>query len=522
MTSRNFTIDNVNPLIQYAPAAAWSEGSRTGGDPLASSYSNNGTFTLCTTQGSSATFSFNGTQVYVFGARRANHGPYTVTLDGASATFDGFSAAPLFGTLFVSKVMPQGIHTVTVTNALTDTTKPFLDIDFITWTSKVTGDGKIETVEDTEAQFTYQPSTSWSTDLSSNLLTGFSGNNGHVTLTTGASALISFTGDFITVFGAVGPNIAPYTVKVDGAIGATFNATKRDYTPQVALYHADGLGSGNHTLELISQPAVAGQLLAVDFVQVAPAAATPTGSGSRGGSDAGAASGGGKTTKSSIGPAIGGAVAGIAALVIIGLIAFFCLRRKRRREQENDYIAPYPGAPVAAPASYTMNSINNGNMPASSMSMYSTTSQAQLVPQRYHDTSPPPIPVPFPPHTQSDAGSHPYYHNNTRSVSGHDRDDAASSSGRASSVFSSGAAGLGARGPSISRSGKGAPLPLPPTANMPLPTGTSRMHVPGREQDFGPLPNSPLPPDYSQATESYNPRSSLAYNRSESAYTSAS
>jgi hypothetical protein len=36
MTATNFTIDNINPLIQYSPAAAWIEGSASN-DPLASS-----------------------------------------------------------------------------------------------------------------------------------------------------------------------------------------------------------------------------------------------------------------------------------------------------------------------------------------------------------------------------------------------------------------------------------------------------------------------------------------------------
>lgn len=42
-------------------------------------------------------------------------------------------------------------------------------------------------------------------------------------------------------------------------------------------------------------------------------------------------------------------------------------------------------------------------------------------------------------------------------------------------------------------------MPLPPTANVPLPPDAPRMYVPGREQDMG-----PLPPDYQQATEAYN------------------
>ncbi|KAJ7468666.1 hypothetical protein FB451DRAFT_378623 [Mycena latifolia] len=515
MTSRNFTIDNVNPLIQYAPAAAWTEGSKTD-DPLASSYSNGGTFTLCTTQGSSATFSFNGTQVYVFGAKRDNHGPYAVTLDGSSTTLNGFSADPVFSTLFVSDVLQQGIHTVTITNELTDTAKPFLDIDFITWTSTVAGDGEVVTLEDTSTQFSYQPATSWSTDLSSSLLTGFSSNNGHTTLTTGASTTITFAGDFITVFGPVGPTIARYTVKVDGATGATFNATKAAYTPQTPLYHADGLGSGQHTIELISQPAVAGQVFAIDFAQVAPAASTTSTAGNSSGTG-GSTSG---KTKTSIAPAIGGAIAGVFILILIALLIFFCLRRrKRRREEGADQMALEPKYPAAlAPASYTMTSFNSAGVPPSHFSAYSApNSQIQLVPARYRDPDSPPqgslsaLP-PLPVHgmpPDSDRRRTFYTVNNDPSGASHS--DGTSSSGRASTVYSSGAAGLGARGQSMSR--KGAPLPMPPTANVPLPPDAERMHVPGREQDFG-----PLPPAYEQATQPYNSRSELAYDRSESGY----
>lgn len=77
-------------------------------------------------------------------------------------------------------------------------------------------------------------------------------------------------GDFIAVFGPIGPTISRYTVSVDGVNSGTFNATKESYTPQVALYQASGLGAGQHTIELISQPAVAGQFFAVDYAQVAP------------------------------------------------------------------------------------------------------------------------------------------------------------------------------------------------------------------------------------------------------------
>ncbi|KAJ6542738.1 hypothetical protein B0H19DRAFT_1267956 [Mycena capillaripes] len=517
MTSKNFTIDNVNPLIQYSPLDAWTEGSKTL-DPLASSYSNNGTFTLCTTQGSSATFTFNGTRVYVFGAKRPNHGPYSITLDGVPTLLDGFSNDPVFGTLFVSDVLPQAQHKVTLTNQVTDPNKQFLDLDFITWTTTVSDQGESKTLEDTAPAFTYQPSTSWNTDLSTSLLTGFSGNNGHFTGTAAASATISFSGNFITVFGAVGPTISAYTVELDGVAAGTFNGTKAAYTAQVALYAATGLGAGQHTLQLTSKPAVGGQVFAVDFAQVSPSSTVKTGNSSSSASPTPS----GTTAKksSSLGPAIGGAVAGVAVLgILIFLIFFLCRRRRREREPnqivlEDKYSA---AAPMAAP--YPAGAIGTESRP-SHVGGYSMSSgsQMQLVQPaqyaQYGNGMPPPA---SPPLTDPYGGmaspplTNPYGMASPNQYSSGDRrtfytvnddpsggsSDGASSVGRSSTVHSSGAAGLGAGGYNLRRS-KGGPLPLPPTANVPLPPGAERMYVPGREQDGG-----PLPPDYEQATESY-------------------
>jgi hypothetical protein len=76
-------------------------------------------------------------------------------------------------------------------------------------------------------------------------------------------------GDTVSLFGAVGPTLGPYDVKIDGQSIGTFNATKQNYAAQVALYHGGGLGAGDHTLEVINQPTSTGQSLAIDFAMVA-------------------------------------------------------------------------------------------------------------------------------------------------------------------------------------------------------------------------------------------------------------
>jgi len=113
-------------------------------------YDNNGTFTLTTVYGASASLTFNGTAVWIYGAKRANHGPYNVTLDGRVFTDDGFRDGELFQQVLFAAVDldPTRPHTISITNSLADAKRPYLDIDsvrtLITWMGfdglKVVGD----------------------------------------------------------------------------------------------------------------------------------------------------------------------------------------------------------------------------------------------------------------------------------------------------------------------------------------------------------------------------------------------
>ena len=86
MISQNFTIESVCPLILYDPPSGWREGDpaddpETGKCVLQHSvvgreltallcrYSD-GHFTLTNQMGSSASFTFNGSAIYIFGAKR--------------------------------------------------------------------------------------------------------------------------------------------------------------------------------------------------------------------------------------------------------------------------------------------------------------------------------------------------------------------------------------------------------------------------------------------------------------------
>lgn len=117
------------PLFKASPFV----GSEPGRFMGAFRYSNNGTFTLTTTYGASASLTFNGTAVWIYGAKRSNHGPYNITLDGRVYRDDGFYAGQLFQQVLFSAVGLDATkpHTVSIVNSRTDATKPYLDIDSV-------------------------------------------------------------------------------------------------------------------------------------------------------------------------------------------------------------------------------------------------------------------------------------------------------------------------------------------------------------------------------------------------------
>ncbi|EGO00228.1 hypothetical protein SERLA73DRAFT_53333 [Serpula lacrymans var. lacrymans S7.3] len=154
MPSVTTLIDDKVPLIKYDNT--WAPG--TSADPLADAYYL-GTFTSNNVTNGAVMWSFNGTAFWIYGAKRPNHGTYTVTVDGASyANIDGYSAVNLFQqVLFNKSELTQGMHTVTLTN--TGTGSLYVGIDLVRPPSEVGGAGDqlvTQTVQDTDPSFQYQ------------------------------------------------------------------------------------------------------------------------------------------------------------------------------------------------------------------------------------------------------------------------------------------------------------------------------------------------------------------------------
>ncbi|KAJ7189680.1 hypothetical protein GGX14DRAFT_408611 [Mycena pura] len=222
-------IDVNSPLIQYQ--GPWIRGGSKAdprgpdADPEQPKYDQE-TFVFCFPGNiCSATLNFNGTEIHVVGAFRANSGPVQVQLDGES--FGPFAPTP-----------DERIH------------------------------------NNSSVAFVYAPSDAWSTDMSR--LPGFDDGTGHSTFNRAdATVNFSFMGDRIALYGAIGGQAAPFTAQVDNGpirslteMQSISDEATEDYLPNQLIYYADSLGAGNHTIFLKSQSSSPSQTLSIDYALV--------------------------------------------------------------------------------------------------------------------------------------------------------------------------------------------------------------------------------------------------------------
>ncbi|TFK50039.1 hypothetical protein OE88DRAFT_1752646 [Heliocybe sulcata] len=262
------TIDNVDPLINYSPSTQWSEGARdTATDQYFARYSNGGTFTLTVTNGAYAEFTFNGTDVAIFGAKRSNHGMYAITLDNNSiGTFNGSTDDPvgIWGPLYTVNGLAQGSHTVRITHA--GNTGQFLDVDYITFNSTI--NSHLSTIDDADPTFIYPAAAQWSTNVAN--ASQYNASTGHITCLGGGTAFYIFQSDAVQLYGAVGPSMGQYAVSVDGGASSQFNAQKEYFASNTMLYAGSNLGSGQHNLSIVNVQGQTG-CLSLDYALASPA-----------------------------------------------------------------------------------------------------------------------------------------------------------------------------------------------------------------------------------------------------------
>ncbi|KAG2339767.1 hypothetical protein BDR05DRAFT_891250 [Suillus weaverae] len=260
MSLVSYLLDDKSPLIHYD--STWAPGSSM--DSLADQYFR-GTFQTSNVTGSVATFSFNGTAFWIYGAKRSNHGTYTVAVDGANfAGNTGQSNANLFQqVLFNQSGLTQKLHTVSIMNTATGSL--YVDIDMVVWQTEFNGTQLVtETVDDADPRFLYQEP-AWNTNPTGVNL--FNNGTGHSTSVSAASVTLTFTvsAESQNIFGTVGPGNGLYSVSLDSQPAISYNATTYLTFYEVMLYHADNLGPGQHQLTLVNLPETNGQTLNIDY-----------------------------------------------------------------------------------------------------------------------------------------------------------------------------------------------------------------------------------------------------------------
>jgi hypothetical protein len=368
MSVFNLTVEDSSPLITYAPAGAWSDSPSS--DPLLSNYSAS-CFHTTSTAGATATFTWNGTGIWVYGALRQDHGHFQANLDGGPvSTFNGFAQnATMKFNLVHASGFAMGLHTLVLTNSPEsgDQATGF-DVDFIVVQTELPPSTSPTTVtlDDAAPELSYLPSSSaWTT----NDQAFFFNKTSHVTQTPGALMSFEFTGESVAVHGSMSQNHAPYTVSVDGH--------KTLYTPSVSSVHASTMlflgsnfGPGVHQLTITNDAQGTGDYLDVDYLQVFSSGAAPTNGSSPGTGATANLSSAGKHA-SSIGTAeIAAIIAGVLFLLCALAAAFvlvFKLRRKRRSNfdtrkpqpimtvatvpvpEKSDYAKPVPQRPATRP-----------------------------------------------------------------------------------------------------------------------------------------------------------------------------
>ncbi|KAJ7462952.1 hypothetical protein FB451DRAFT_1266410 [Mycena latifolia] len=233
-----------------------------------------GTFTSCAGDDCTATIAFTGTEIHVMGAYRLNSGPYKVTLD--DVPFGPFTPVvppeqfkiPLFN----KTDLPAGAHSMTITNmASTNSSQTTMDLDSVWWTTEINS-LKYLRIQDDAPAFSYEPASAWNTDVIDLNLPNFDDGTGHATTLFDATATLTFMGDRVALYGALGAQGGPYTVQVDDGRPLHFNSqtliANSNYLAAQMIFYVDSLSPGTHTVTVSAKATSATQGLTIDYAIV--------------------------------------------------------------------------------------------------------------------------------------------------------------------------------------------------------------------------------------------------------------
>ncbi|KAJ3566521.1 hypothetical protein NP233_g6953 [Leucocoprinus birnbaumii] len=361
MATQSILVEDCSPLIQYAPAGAWSDAQLN--DTLATSYSG-GSYHSTSIQGATATFQFSGTGFVITGGRRPGYGPFSISLDGQQL-FNG-NPAPgpsLIDPLASVSGLSNELHTVILTN----TGGSPIDIDAITFNTTIGSSStkpNVTIIDDSDSRILYSPSNAWGVNNRSD----FQDGTLHFSQSPNATASLQFTGNAIAYYGTVAPDHADVAITIDNETVTMPSHSASDVLavrPRILMWWADGLSDGEHTMTITKvQSDTTGPFVDVDsFVVYANDQAQPSGGSNP------STTHDSSPTNSHTGAIIGAVVAGTVALLLIIAGVFLFLRQRRQRRDpritkssispvtpHSLCLLPAPLAPLRKPINYKRNS----------------------------------------------------------------------------------------------------------------------------------------------------------------------
>ncbi|PBK91430.1 hypothetical protein ARMGADRAFT_201061 [Armillaria gallica] len=353
MASLNLTVEDGSPLIFYSPAGAWTDSPND--DSFLPDYSG---VSLHTTsmEGATATISFYGTGLTIYGGHRPTYGTYTVSLDGQGLSKGNANdiQASTRQLLATASGLPNGNHTAVITN-----TGPAIDIDYIDIECEIGSSPELITTpfDDVDSHISYLPSES---DWSINDKPAFINGTLHFTNVTDASASLSFAGDAVALYGTVSPDHANIRVSVDGretTLSGGSNGFVSSLHPGILLYFSNDLGPENHTITISAdREPYTGPFVDIDAIIVYSSNGTNNEGGPVNGarqpvasslsSDASPSGSNSVATSTIVGAVLGG-VGGMALLAALLLLLY---RRRRLARHRDDAISPStPDLPMQRP-----------------------------------------------------------------------------------------------------------------------------------------------------------------------------
>ncbi|KAF7316063.1 hypothetical protein MIND_00124300 [Mycena indigotica] len=252
----NIIVDDRDPAISYQPA--WRTTTTKGG-PLGQAREYAGTTSHAGSQGAAASFTFTGTQISVYGTISATQTNLSLTIDGhaTSRLIPTPEGQQLFHQpVFVSDALPDGEHTLTITN--TASTGDGFFLDYLIYKTGKRNAGQTIFVDETDASITF--SGAWSQNNTYN----FFQQTSHYTGTAGDTATISYNfsdGDKLSLFGTL-PLALSAAVSIDGAAPVPVLPSSGVAALNQRLYGSPAMSAGPHTFKFVHNT---GPQLTIDY-----------------------------------------------------------------------------------------------------------------------------------------------------------------------------------------------------------------------------------------------------------------